>query len=85
MPRRQLKKANWELTKQKIENDVVEKNRERDLTGNPRDIDKPTIDNELRDGYRIIANRIEDSTPKKIISYTPHPKESDLLRALQMA
>ena len=85
MPRRQLKKANWELIKHNIENDMVEKHRERDLTGNPRDIDIPIIDDELKDWFRIIVNRIEEGTPKKSISYTPHPKESDLLKALQMA
>ena len=61
------------------------KSNERDLSGNPRGINKDIIDKELLDWYNIIKERLDENTPSRSLEYAPHPRESDLLKALQMA
>ena len=83
--RSMYKQTNWEAFKTSTENDIRRKAAERDLSGNPRGIDKDIIDEQLVGWYNIIKTRLEENTPKKNLSYVPHPRESDLLKALQMA
>ena len=83
--RNMYKQTNWEAFRVNTENDIRRKIAERDLSGNPRGIDKDIIDGELVSWYNIIKARLEENTPKKKLSFAPHPRESDLLKALQMA
>ena len=83
--RNMYKQTNWEAFRVNTENDIRRKIAERDLSGNSRGIDKDIIDGELVSWYNIIKTRLEENTPKKTLSFAPHPRESDLLKALQMA
>ena len=62
-----------------------QKKEERDLKVNYRDITRNKIDKEISDWNNSIMKRIDEETPTTTIRYLPHPKESDLLKALQIA
>ena len=83
--RKAYKLTNWESFKENTERDMNSKCDERDLSGNPRGVNKDVIDKELLDWYNIIKVRLDESTPSRSLQYAPHPRESDLLKALQMA
>ena len=83
--RNMYKQTNWEAFKRSTENDIRRKMAERDLSGNPRGINKDIIDGGLVSWYNIVKTRLEENTPQKNLIFAPHPRESDLLKALQMA
>ena len=47
--KKQYGKTNWELFKLMTERDMEQKNREKNLQGNPRNINKEVIDKKLQD------------------------------------
>ena len=83
--RKQYSRTNWEDFKRLVENDIDVKQEERDLGGNPRGINMEIIDKELGDWFNIIQQCLNNATPNRTLSYIPHPKESDLLKALHIA
>ena len=83
--RKQYSRINWEDFKKLAENDIDVKQAERDLVGNPRGINMEIIDNELGNWFNIIQRCLNNTIPNRTLSYIPHPKESDLLKALHMA
>ena len=62
---------------------MEELNRTRNLTGNPRNIDREVIDQEITKWTKSIIQKVNEETPIKTLTYIPHPKESDLLKLLQ--
>ena len=76
-------KIDWDKAKIKIEQEIRRKQTEIDLKNNPRNIDKHTIDNEIKDWFHLIKKALEESTPNRILTYVPHTRESDLLKLLQ--
>ena len=83
--RRLYRRTNWENVQSKIQEDMRQKKEERDLKVNYRDITRNKIDKEISDWNNSIMKRIAEETPTTTIKYLPHPKESDLLKALQIA
>ena len=83
--RRLYRRTNWETVQRKIQEDMRQKKEERDLKVNYRDITKNKIEKEILDWNDSIMKRIDEETPPTTIKYLPHPKESDLLKALQIA
>ena len=59
--------------------------KERDHKANYRDITRNKIDKEISDWNNSIMKRIDEETPRMTIKNLPHPKESDLLKALKIA
>ena len=82
-PRRQYKRTDWTRTKEKINQDMEELNITRNLSNNPRNVDKEIIDQEIKKWTESIIQRVNEETPVKKMIYVPHPKESDLLKLLQ--
>ena len=83
--RKQYSRTNWEEFKRLVENYIDVKQEERDLGGNRRGINMEIIDKELGNWFNIIQRCLNNTTPNRMLSYIPHPKESDLLKALHMA
>ena len=50
-----------------------------------RGIDKNEIDEEIVKWTESMKQRIEEETPVRLLTYIPHPKESDYLKLLQQA
>ena len=53
------------------------------LIQNRRNIDKVTIDKEVKSWTEVVKKRIDEDTPQKANQYIPHPKDSDYLKLLQ--
>ena len=83
--KKQYSKTNWELFKLMTERDMERINREKNLQDNPRNINREAIDKELQDWFKVITDNLNATTPNRTISYIPHPRESDLLKALHLA
>ena len=81
--RNSYNKIDWDRAKIKIEQEIRRKQTEIDLKNNPRNIDKSTIDNEIKDWFHLIEKALKESTPNRILTYVPHARESDLLKLLQ--
>ena len=82
--KRLYSKTNWENVQRKIQEDR-QKKEEHDLKGNYRDIRRNKIDKEISDCNDNIMKRIDEEMPTTAVKYLLHPKESGLLKALQIA
>ena len=82
--KKQYSKTNWELFKLMTERDMEWKSREKNLQGNPRNINKEVIDKKLQEWFKVITVNLNATTPNRTISYIPHPRESDLLNLLSV-
>ena len=83
LPRRLYNKTNWNNVKVKINQDMESLNRTRNLVADSRGIVKREIDEEIVKWTESMKQRIEEETPVRLLTYIPHPKESDYLKLLQ--
>ena len=82
-PIRILKRANWDKIKEEIQRDMNNRSEGVNLREGRR-IMKETIDSEIEYWTNTVVTKVDENTPIRRICTLPHPKETDLLRLLQI-
>ena len=75
--------TNWQSFQNKVKEDIEKINEEKNLAGNPSNVDKNIIDSKIEEWVAVMRRRLIEETPVKRVDLLPHPRESDLLKLLQ--
>ena len=74
--------TNWELSKENIEEEINNENRDYDLSDR-NDIDAEVIETSLSNWINIIKSTRDKIVPKRSLKYFTHARESDYLDLLE--
>ena len=67
-PRKLYNETNWDSVKEKLTIDITNMKQRMNLIQNHRNIDKVTIDEEVRNWTEVVKRRIDDDTPQKLFN-----------------